>query len=415
MLSIVRRHPLWVIVAVGIAVRLVLAFEYVGGPTDIAALRAVSDFLERDFLHAYDVNDDWSGGTVIPAWPYPPAYFPWILAALGIHNLSGLPFHGVVQLAPIAADVGIAVAIYAYLGWRGAPDRLRLAGAALVMLGPSFIAISGYHGQLDSVAILPGVLALMAWERRPAATRGLDAGLLVGLGAAIKTVPGLLVLPLIAAASSLRERALLLGAAVAVPAVLFLPFFVADPGAIDWLGTYEGIRGRGGLSLVVQPSLAWDQLTQNVLAPRPSDLTETISGGSRWIVLGAVALAGAFMLRYRPAPVDGAVLLWLAVYAFVPNFLMQYLVWGLPFFVMAGYLRQTAILQLLVLPATVIYYDAGFTGGLDEGLAALYVATMIGLWVFWVAAFTTLAVRTARRASEEPRGVQPHLVRLAGT
>jgi hypothetical protein len=50
------------------------------------------------------------------------------------------------------------------------------------MLGPSFIDISGYHGQIDSVAILPAVLALMVWERRPQPTRSVRAGLLIGLG-----------------------------------------------------------------------------------------------------------------------------------------------------------------------------------------------------------------------------------------
>ena len=413
MLSYVRRHPLWVIVAGGVAVRVVLAFAFVGGPGDIRALQTVGEFLQRDFLHAYQVNDHWFGGRIYPAWPYPPAYFPWILAALGIHNVSGLPFHGVVQLAPIAADVAIALAIYTYLGWRGATERLRVAGAALVMLGPSFIAVSGYHGQIDSVAILPGVVAVMAWERRPDSTRAVRAGLLVGLGAAVKSVPGLLVLALLPAMRSPREAARLIGTAVAVPAIMFLPFFIADPGALEWLGAYGGVAGRGGLSLLLQPSLAFDFLTQGLLLPEHTPLSELVADSAVWIEVVVLALLGAFLMRHRPAPIDGAVLIWLAIYAFFPNFLLQYLIWGLPFFIMAGYLRQTAILQAVLLPATVIYYAAASGAGIAEGLATIYVLTMIGVWIFWVAAFATVAARIARRR-EAPPGVQPPLVKLAG-
>jgi hypothetical protein len=414
-LAFIRRHPLHAIVAVGVAVRVALAFATVGSTADIAAWRAVAEAVEDDPLRPYLVNDSWEGGTAIPAWPYLPAYLPWLVAALGLHNLLALPFHGIVQLAPIAADVGIAVAIYIYLGWRRAAARLRLAGAALVMLGPSFIAISGYQGQIDSVAILPAVLALMAWERRGAATRARDSGVLIGIGVAIKTVPGLVVLALLPAARSARERLWLIGAAVAVPVAVSIPFAVADPGGFESAIGYGGVPGRGGLSLVVQPSVMWDLLTGGVLEPHPTELREAVADSARWVTIAVLAAMAVFLFRYRPRPVDGAVLLWLAIYVFVPNFLIQYLVWGLPFFIMAGYLRETAILQLALVPATVITYQVSPTGGVDEGLATLYVATMIALWAFWVVAFSTLAARVMRRAGDNRGGVQPPLVRLAGT
>jgi hypothetical protein len=159
----------------------------------------------------------------------------------------------------------------------------------------------------------------------------------------------------------------------------------------------------------------WELLARGVLAPEPSELREVVADSSRWVSIAVVAAMAAFLLRYRPRPVDGAVLLWLAIFAFVPNFLIQYLIWGLPFFIMAGYLRETAVLQLVLVPATVITYQASATGGLDEGLATLYVATMIGLWAFWVAAFFTVAVRIARGPRPGRTEVQPPLVRLAGT
>jgi hypothetical protein len=89
-------------------------------------------------------------------WTYPPLFLGWLAAASWLSDVTGWSFHGFAKLAPALADVGIALAVYVYLGWRGAADRWRLGGAALVLLGPSFIATSGYHGQIDSVASRAG-------------------------------------------------------------------------------------------------------------------------------------------------------------------------------------------------------------------------------------------------------------------
>ena len=42
--------------------------------------------------------------------------------------------------------------------------------------------------------------------------------------------------------------------------------------------------------------------------------------------------------------------------AFSPDFFLTYLVWGLPFFIMAGYLLEVAILQAFLVIPTVAYY-----------------------------------------------------------
>jgi Glycosyltransferase family 87 len=418
-MSLVRRHPLGTIVAAGIGIRLVLAFALVGPVSDIAAQRHVADVLGRDFIHAYSANEQgWWGGDIFPAWPYPPLYFLWLSVASGLADLPGLPFHGVIHLLPIAADVGIAAAVYVYLGWRDADERLRLAGVALVMLGPSFIAVSGYHSQIDSVAILPAVLALMAWERRPRPTRAVDAGLLIGVAAAIKTVPALVLLAVLPAVRNVREATRLIVSAAIIPVAVLLPFVITDPGVIEWLGSYQGAPGKGGISMIVQPSLAWDWVTIGTWAPNLNDLNGFMSDNATAIILLTMAALVVFFLRYRPAPIDAAVLVWLAMYAFSPSFFIQYLVWGLPFFIMAGYLKQTAVIQAALLPTTVIYYFAANTseglGGLGPLFAAVYLATMIALWAFWLAAFATLVARIVGRA-RTVSDVQPPLIRLART
>src|SRR5207342_2593671 len=189
----------------------ILTFEFVGVRT------------EAHPLHTYGGN---IGGIL---WPYPPGYLLWLVAAVKLARRSDLPFDDIVQLLPILADLAIACAVFVYLGRRGASDGRRVAGFALVMLGPAFIAISGYHGQLDAVAILPAVLAFMIWERAPDSGRAVKSGMLIGLGAVIKTVPILMLLPLLVSARSIKEGAKLCGAALAVVLVICLPFLLAEP------------------------------------------------------------------------------------------------------------------------------------------------------------------------------------------
>jgi hypothetical protein len=400
-----RHHALWVIGGAGLAMRLILAFAWFGNG-DLFTFEVVAARTEQDPLHTYAGNLD---GYL---YPYPPGYLLWLVGALELASGTGLPFHGVGQLLPILADSAIAFAVYIYLGWRGASERSRVAGFALVMLGPAFIAISGYHGQLDAVAILPGVLALMVWERRGESGRAVESGLLIGLGAIIKTVPMLLLLPLLVTARSVKEGARLVAAAAAVAVLTCLPFLLAEPEGYSKAVSYTGVPGRGGLSVVADPVFAADRRLSPELALTgvPNELANWISRAGGPITMIVLLALVVFLIRYRPAPIDSIVLLWLAVFAFSPNFLLQYLVWALPFFIMAGYLRETAVLQLAVVPVLVItYLSFNVT---TEFLAGAYAAMMICLWIFWVIALFTVVRRVVRQRVSHPDGTQPPLMQL---
>lgn len=406
-MALVRRHPLWIISGVavaGIAIRLILAFGWFGSG-DIFTFVVVGTRTEVDPLHTYGGNID---GVV---WAYPPGYLIWLVGAVKLVDL-GLPFHGGVQLLPIVADLAIAFAVYVYLGWRGASESSRVAGFALVMLGPAFIAISGYHGQVDPVAILPGVVALMIWERRPARRRAVESGLLIGVGAVLKTVPMLLVLPLLASARSMKEGVKLVSAAVAVAVLTCLPFLLAEPaGFREGPLTYAGVWGRGGLSLVTDPAFAAERrLDFAATFAGPNDVAQWISEASGPITLIVLLALAAFLFHYRPAPIDSVVLLWLAVFVFSPNFLLQYLVWALPFFIMAGYLRETAVLQVAVIPVLLITYLSPAV--YERPGAIAYVVMMICLWAFWAVALVTVVRRVIRGRASHPDGTQPPLVGL---
>ena len=400
-----RSRPLWILVGVGLAIRVALAFAFRGTNAMLIEELAGANVRSWDWHAVYE-------GSGLLNWNYPPLWLGWLAGASWLSDVTGLSFHGLAKLGPTLADVGLALAIYTYLGWRGARERLRLAGAALVMLGPSFIAISGYHGQIDSAAILPAVIALMVWERSPSPNRAAWAGLLIGVGAAVKLPPLLLVLPLLGSAKSWREGAKLAGAALA-PLLLTLGPLWASGIDLSEVVKYAGQPGWGGLSLVVDPAFGWHVFTQPVFSTYPdSGLPQTVQESARWITAVALATYTGFVFRYRPAAVDAAALLWLVVYAFSPNFFLNYLVYGLPFFIMVGFLVEVAVLQALLIAPTVAYYVV-LTPAPSTATAVLYVPALIALWAAWVLATLAMAWRIVEQREQSFTRVQSPLVNLS--
>jgi uncharacterized membrane protein len=366
---------LWSLLAAGLAIRLALTFNTAGNRFDLGSLLLVARTLQTAPGHVYAVANI-AGAT--PRWPYLPGYFPIVALVKVLADHVSLPFEERIRIPSALADLAIAWVVQDFLGARGIGRRRRLGAAALVALGPSFIAISGVHGQIDQVAILPAAAALSVWERSLGGERrAWWAGLLIGAGAAIKVVPALMILALAPSARSRRELLSLVAAAVIVPLLAALPMIVAaGTGWISTVAHYHGGAGLGGISLVAQPDLPLNWLHVG---------SHPLSGASLWllrhggtIAVLAIVAAALVLLRARVDATTAAVVIWLTVYAFGVSFFMQYMVWGLPFFLMAGYLWQVAALQLLLLaPVLVIYH------GVHRAWEAsvFYVAPMLLVWL----------------------------------
>jgi hypothetical protein len=374
-------------ILVGSAIRVVLAFTTHGNVFDLRSLAIVTDHLvSGDVLHLYShVN----AHEHFIRWPYPPGYFP-VLLLTHTGTVLGLPFTSLVRLAPIAADAALAVLVFSALRARG--ERTALAGAALVALGPSFIANSGHHGQLDSVAVLPAVVALLVWQRG-GAHRAVQAGLLLGVAASVKSVPGLFVLALLPTVLNRREALRLVATAVAVPVALLAPFLITDGRAVVDALSYRGLPGVGGLSLLAQPSLANDWLGRHPLVLSPvSENLQSISG----VLVAAAVAATAFVLwrRSAPAPV-GAAAIALCLWVFGTNYALGYVVWGLPFLLLCGWVKQVAWLQALLLVPTVMIYAIRQVGGFsDRVVYGVYVPFMVAVLLVYLGGYVQVLRRT---------------------
>ena len=152
---------------------------------------------------------------------------------------------------------------------------------------------------------------------------------------------------------------------------------------------------------MVDPAYGWHLFTQPLFSPYPqSGLLQTVQDNARWIAAVPLAIYTGFVFRYRPAAVDAAALLWVVVYAFSPNFFLNYLVYGLPFFIMAGFLVEVAVLQALLIAPTVAYYVV-LSPAPSTATGVLYVPALIALWGAWVLATLAIAWRVVEQRKQD--------------
>ena len=117
-------------------------------------------------------------------------------------------------------------------------------------------------------------------------------------------------------------------------------------------------------------------------------------------MLAGIAATLVVCWSRRVPPLETAALMWLAVFVFNPNFAYQYMVWGLPFFLAAGYVERTALLQALLLPATLwLYWRLGLDPGGWPYFFAIELA-WVAMAVTWVV--STLHARTRAYSSSVP-------------
>jgi hypothetical protein len=183
-----------------------------------------------------------------------------------------------------------------------------------------------------------------------------------------------------------------------IPVLATLPFLLAEPHATSEIFRYRGIAGVGGLSLLLQPDLGLHWLHGTVVSN--SGLTNTLQDLTGPILVLPLLAVGAILLVRRPAPAVGAALIVLTLWVFGVNYFLQYAVWGLPFFLLAGWWRAAALLQAVYLiPLAFRYIPPVFkTDPASSTLVSVgYIPVMIALWLSWAAALVWL-LRTVSAA-----------------
>lgn len=330
---------------------------------------------------------------------WPPLWLPCTVASWTASDALGLPFHFVVKLLPIAADVIITFLLYAAAKAYG---RKPMVTALAYALNPISIYTSAIHGQFDSIPALCTTVALLLAGEETRESESWKAGAWLGVGAAFKTWP-LFVLPaVIAPLRRLRHQvSLAVVALLLFTAALLVPWPFAGLKAVTDVLRYRSAAGWWGLTSLF------------VLDGRATPSGDPVT----WVFYLAMFAVTLLVLLTKPRAADGAVLMLLTFLVFTPGFGLQYLLWIVPAALLADQRRAIVYsalggvliaVEVLARPYTGYIGDTvrilphiGYARAYGSGLDQIYtIGGRLVLWAFvcywWVISLGRIIVHPER-------------------
>ncbi len=258
-------------------------------------------------------------------YPYPPVWVGLEMTALWLHRQGVLPFSLAIRLPIIIADVAMVAVIWRYVQRHTQFPQRALLAAALYALNPVSIIISCWHGQFDALPLCAVALAMLFtehhWQRAAGA---------LSIGIALKSFPVLL-LPMFARRQpSLSRQIRFIFYAILPVLFLLIPFLLADAAAV--IRELFGYRGHALLGVMVPIRTIYVPLTGERF---PVDITMQVISLSAYGFLGLYGWAVWYMSRVRVTLPMQATIIFLLFYVVYAGISPQYLLWVLPFMIMA--------------------------------------------------------------------------------
>ncbi len=250
---------------------------------------------------------------------WPPLWPVLTLLSHGIAEATAVPFSLVVKVFPIAADVIVTAVLYAIASDFGLPPFLTAAAYAF---NPIAVYTSAIHGNFDSIPALCLTMAILYVCCLDDKT-GMRAGVWLGVGAAFKTWPLLILPALVTGSRPLRRQLTIAIVAIGVfLAALLLPWPFIGRSAIVSILRYRGYQGWWGITAIA--FLSGHELPIRLVS---------------FIFYVAMAAAALILLLKKTSAARGALLLLLTFYLATPGFGLQYLLWIVPIALIADQRR----------------------------------------------------------------------------
>jgi hypothetical protein len=262
---------------------------------------------------------------------------------LGVSAVLHVPFHIVIKLFAIGADVGIVLLLYV-LGRALLTGATATSAALAYALNPATILVSAFHGNAMSFVVLLMLGAFLMFRIDP--TRYLvPSGLLLSLAVGWRSFP-ILLLPFFLAEIRSNADRIRFAACVVVPVALAtIPFLITSPGALmsevlsysGW-GIHHGPLGVvRALYLSAVGQVTWEH---------PAEWLAWMSVSK---ALFLVAYAAAVWRARQLGLLNGILVTFFAFYLVYAGVASQYLIWVIPFLLLA---RQRSIYGSYTLVAT---------------------------------------------------------------
>jgi len=313
------------------------------------------------------------------AYPYPPL-FAWILAAtLDVTDRVGLSPEFSVRLPAIFADSSIAVFVF-LITWQINP-RVASEIGWLYVFNPITVMIVSHHGQFDSLAYLPAVLAFWLYQRGYSPNL---CALLLGLGGALKVAPLFLTPAWLLNLPRIRQRVTFISLALFPFALaLFIGWYMApQPFEENVLGYRTSAEGGWGYNFI---TLLLEHLARRfhweILRP-----LSTIRSLHRHILICGILLI-AWLTRKRDF-FDRAFLVQLSVQLFAGRWGHEYTAWIVPLAILSNQRGMLPWGGLTCLWMLIAYVGFVTTGSLQDNLYRTATAVGFCSWIalclwFW--------------------------------
>ncbi len=315
-----RQRPLLWLLLIALFVRLLpLLLLPVGARYDIESFRLVATAL----LHGEDVYTS----AALGRHPYLPLQMYVIGAAWWAALNSRIPFPIWIKLVPVFADIGLTALIFVvYRRW-GQVGKTAVIFALLYALNPISLLTSAYHGQFDSVTLLLLGLSWATWHFGRQINK---SALLLGLSILNKTWPIVFLPIVLIRLHDNRKRLqyiLVTFALVGVFIAAYLIIFQASPmPMLQWAFLHTGVANFWGLSAFLDVVGTW--LTG--LAP----IADFYFQQRRiWLLLMGLLL---LWWTRKQSALDALLTIILGEFAVTVGLGIQWLLWVVPFALLAG-------------------------------------------------------------------------------
>ena len=308
--------PAGILLIAGIVRLAPAALLPVGAGYDIESYQLVTDAL----LSGREVYS-----AVLGRHPYLPFQMYIMAGSAYFAQITGLPYIVAIKLPAIVADIALTGLIFRASAQNG--DRAWATYVALLYaLNPVSLLVTSYHGQFEAVTLLLLTASWYWWHTG----RGTASPVALGLAILNKTWPVVFLPVYFIRLKNWRSRMLTALIALGIPILfvgLYLIAFSADPAPMLRRAlTHRGVPGYWGPGAVFSPAA----LSMQTLQP----FVDALFALRNWLLLAAV-LAALWLTR-RQTALDAFLTTILGMFAVTVGFGIQWLLWPVPFALLAG-------------------------------------------------------------------------------